>query len=102
MEDILAGIEDGIGAGPLAAGFHEALACGIREVALRAGIGTVVLTGGCFQNRYLTESVVARLRESGFDPRMHRAVPPGDGGISLGQALAARMGRSGDVPRGSG
>jgi hydrogenase maturation protein HypF len=102
MEDILAGIEDGIGTGPLAAGFHEALACGIREVALRAGIGTVVLTGGCFQNRYLTESVVARLRESGFDPRMHRAVPPGDGGISLGQALAARMGRSGDVPRGSG
>lgn len=102
IEGILAGLEDGAGAGPLAAGFHEALACGIREVALRAGIRTVVLTGGCFQNRYLTESAIARLRESGFDPRIHRSVPPGDGGISLGQAVAARTGRSGDVPRGAG
>jgi hydrogenase maturation protein HypF len=49
----------------------------------------VVLTGGCFQNRYLTEHAVRALRAAGFRPVWHRRVPPNDGGIALGQAVWA-------------
>jgi hydrogenase maturation protein HypF len=50
------------------------------------------LTGGCFQNALLLELTVARLRESGFRPYWHQRVPPNDGGIALGQAVAAGQG----------
>jgi len=50
----------------------------------------VVLSGGCFQNRYLTERTVARLRAENFSPYWHQRVPPNDGGIALGQVVAAR------------
>jgi len=49
----------------------------------------VVLSGGCFQNRYLTETVVEGLRAAGFSPVWHQRIPPNDGGIALGQAIAA-------------
>jgi hydrogenase maturation protein HypF len=49
----------------------------------------VVLTGGCFQNRYLAERASDRLVAAGFRVYRHRAVPPNDGGIALGQAVAA-------------
>jgi hydrogenase maturation protein HypF len=73
--------------------FHEALASGILAVARRVGEERVVLTGGCFQNRRLTERAVALLREAGFRPYWHQRVPPNDGGVALGQAVcaAARM-----------
>jgi hydrogenase maturation protein HypF len=49
----------------------------------------VVLSGGCFQNRYLTELTVRRLQAAGFHPCWHQRVPPNDGGIALGQIVAA-------------
>jgi hydrogenase maturation protein HypF len=48
----------------------------------------VVLTGGCFQNARLAEGVKRRL-QGDFDVHLHCEVPPGDGGIALGQALVA-------------
>jgi hydrogenase maturation protein HypF len=50
----------------------------------------VVLSGGCFQNRYLTERAVRRLSAEGFRPYWHQRVPPNDGGIALGQVVAAQ------------
>jgi len=50
----------------------------------------VALSGGCFQNRYLTERTVHRLQAEGFQPGWHQRVPPNDGGIVLGQVVAAR------------
>ena len=47
-----------------------------------------MLTGGCFQNARLAEGVLRRLQRD-FDVRLHGEVPPGDGGIALGQALVA-------------
>jgi hydrogenase maturation protein HypF len=61
----------------------------IVAVARAAGHRTVLLTGGCFQNAYLAERTIARLTESGFTPAWHRRVPPNDGGLALGQILAA-------------
>ena len=69
--------------------FHNTLAEIILAVARRIGETQVVLTGGCFQNRLLLEETVGRLRNSGFRPYWHQRVPPGDGGIALGQIVAA-------------
>jgi hydrogenase maturation protein HypF len=79
-----------------AARFHstlaEAIAACCRLVRARYGIGVVALSGGCFQNRLLTERTVQRLESAGFRPLVHRRVPPNDGGLALGQAaIAARI-----------
>jgi hydrogenase maturation protein HypF len=73
----------------IAARFHNTLAEIIVEVARRAGEERIVLTGGCFQNRYLTERTVRRLRAEGFRPYWHQRIPPNDGGLALGQVWAA-------------
>jgi hydrogenase maturation protein HypF len=73
----------------ISAKFHNALVEGMVSVAQRIGQERVVLSGGCFQNRYLTERAVHQLREAGFRPYWHQRVPPNDGGISLGQIVAA-------------
>jgi hydrogenase maturation protein HypF len=57
-------------------------------VARRVGPLPVVASGGCFQNARLAEGVSAALCD--FDVRLHERVPPGDGGIALGQAVVAR------------
>jgi hydrogenase maturation factor HypF (carbamoyltransferase family) len=51
--------------------------------------GTVVLSGGTFQNLRLLNSTRARLEAHGFRVLTHRRVPPNDGGISYGQAAVA-------------
>lgn len=72
--------------------FHEALAEAGAEVVRRAaaerGRHPVVLTGGSFQNAHLAEGMLRRLHVS-FEVYQHAFVPPGDGGIALGQALVA-------------
>ena len=80
-------------AGVLAARVHNTLVRAIVAVAERAGESRVVLTGGCFQNRVLTERTVHALTAAGFRPCWHQRVPPNDGGLALGQiaAVAARL-----------
>jgi hydrogenase maturation protein HypF len=68
--------------------FHNALVQMIVEIAKKIGENRVVLSGGCFQNRYLTEQSVKRLKREGFSPYWHQRVPPNDGGIALGQVMA--------------
>ncbi|MBI4397343.1 MAG: carbamoyltransferase HypF [Elusimicrobia bacterium] len=86
---ILQDIGGGVPLGTLSAKFHNALAEGIVSVAKNAGEARVVLAGGCFQNRFLLERSVRRLREEGFEPFWNRLVPTNDGGIALGQAVIA-------------
>ena len=77
----------------IAARFHNMLVDMIAAVAERAGIERVVLTGGCFHNRYLAENAIRRLRENRFEPYWHGSVPPGDGGIACGQLAFALLAR---------
>lgn len=77
----------------LAYAFHEGLAEQIRS-ALRIlrdkeGISTAALSGGVFQNRLLTRLTAEKLEKDGFTVLLHSLIPPNDGGISLGQAVAA-------------
>jgi hydrogenase maturation protein HypF len=74
----------------IAAKFHNTLVEAIVAIAHRVGEERVVLSGGCFQNKYLTERAIRRLREAGFRPYWHQRIPPNDGGIALGQAVVAR------------
>ncbi len=75
----------------VAARFHNALARGCLEVARAVGRETVVLSGGCFLNRLLSERAEALLARDGFRVLTHRLVPPGDGGLAVGQIWAAAL-----------
>lgn len=89
IEEIITDLERGVGAGEISVKFHNALAESIVAVAMRIGEPRVALSGGCFQNRYLTERTVHRLEEEGFHPYWHQRIPPNDGGIALGQIVGA-------------
>lgn len=73
----------------IAARFHQALADAALATAQLAGLATVALSGGCFQNRLLTQRVAETLRAQRFSVFVHRAVPANDGGIALGQVAVA-------------
>ncbi len=89
VEAVLADLKQSLPIGQISAKFHNALAEAIVVVAREIGQPRVVLSGGCFQNRYLTERSVQRLQDAGLRPYWHQRVPPNDGGISLGQVVAA-------------
>lgn len=64
----------------------------IRRAAEQNGARPIVaLSGGCFINRTLASVVSARLAHRGLDPRLPEGIPPGDGGVSLGQAWLAKL-----------
>ena len=77
----------------LAAGFHEAIgratAGAAATLAGAAGLDTVALTGGVFQNVRLTEVVESALLEAGCRVLVHAQIPANDGGVSIGQAAIA-------------
>lgn len=77
--------------GEIASAFHNTLVEMALRVIGRLEAKRVALSGGCFQNRYLTERMIRRLRDSGVEVLWHRRIPPNDGGIAVGQlkALAA-------------
>lgn len=79
----------GVPVSRIAARFHNALVNWIVEVAEHVKEKQIVLSGGVFQNRYLTERTAAVLESRGFVVYTHRQVPPNDGGIALGQAVMA-------------
>jgi len=92
IKSILADVKRHLPVGLISAKFHNTLAEVIVAVAQRVGQPQVALSGGCFQNRYLTEKTAARLEQEGFRPYWHQRIPPNDGGIALGQIVAALMG----------
>lgn len=89
IEAILGELEHSRPTGEIAVLFHNTLSEIIVSVARRIGEEKVVLTGGCFQNKVLTERAMMRLSAEGFQPYRHQQIPPNDGGLAVGQILAA-------------
>jgi hydrogenase maturation protein HypF len=95
--ELLAAVIDdvrrGASAGEISAKFHGAVSDLILAVCQRererTGIHEAALSGGVFQNVTLLEQSVPLLRQAGFTVYTHKLVPPNDGGIALGQAMAA-------------
>nr|WP_256478324.1 carbamoyltransferase HypF [Notoacmeibacter sp. MSK16QG-6] len=91
FDELVFDIESGVSDAMIAARFHrglaQAFAGAARCAADEAETRTIALSGGCFQNRVLTEMVVEEL--SGYDVLVHRKVPANDGGLAFGQALVA-------------
>lgn len=77
----------------LARRFHLGLAEGLADLALsgarRCGVRTVALSGGVFHNRTIALLLPEALARRGLVPLTHRSLPPGDGGLSYGQAAWA-------------
>jgi len=99
IRSVVAELQQGIEVGIISARFHNTVAAVIREVCnqlrAREEIALVVLSGGVFQNRYLTELAVDQLEGDGFRVLTHSLVPPNDGGLALGQAVIAATVQSG-------
>jgi hydrogenase maturation protein HypF len=88
LHGILGDLKERVPVGRTSARFHNALAEIIVALARRVGEGRIVLAGGCFQNKYLTERAVRRLQAESFRPYWHQHFPPNDGSIALGQIMA--------------
>lgn len=88
----------GVPAGVISARFHAGAAAAAAEVVLKiagiAGLETVCLSGGVFQNRALLEDLTCRLSRAGLKVLANSRVPSNDGGIALGQAWYAINGYS--------
>jgi hydrogenase maturation protein HypF len=89
VEAVLEELRQGVAPETIAARFHNALAQAIVDLARAIGQEQVALTGGCFQNRLLTERAAQGLEKAGFQALLHRQTPPNDGCISLGQIAVA-------------
>lgn len=88
-------LDDARDSGEAAARFHATLGQALAEWTLLAartqGIDTVAVAGGCLLNTLLADALRTQLRAAGLRVLEPRALPPGDGAISLGQAWIARM-----------
>ncbi len=94
VDDLTRGVDLKI----IASKFHNTIISvifeAVNKIRQRNGICKVVLSGGVFQNKYLLEGTIIRLRENNFEVYAHVAVPSNDGGIALGQTAVAAKRRS--------
>lgn len=89
VREMIADVARSIKRETIARRFHNTLAAMVACVAAAHSGLPVALSGGCFQNRLLTELTVSRLESTGVKVYWHQRVPPNDGGIALGQVVAA-------------
>jgi hydrogenase maturation protein HypF len=79
----------------IARNFHHSVAFATAEIAIAAcatkSIDLVVMSGGVFQNELLVTDLSGYLENAGIEVWTNHAVPPNDGGVSLGQAACAAL-----------
>ena len=91
--EILDELRAGITTTTIAHRFHQTVAAaaaeGCMNISNATGIDRIILSGGVFQNRLLTEMIYTSLTGKGLAVFTHHLAPPNDGGIALGQAAIA-------------
>lgn len=89
--DRLLGMDPADGANLFHGTLTAAITHWVNEAVAATGIRRVVLSGGCFLNRVLTNGLVDGLEERGIEPLRAMRLKPGDSAVSLGQAWAVEM-----------
>ncbi|MEN9519938.1 MAG: hypothetical protein RLZZ381_2526 [Cyanobacteriota bacterium] len=89
ITEILTDVMNQISTAEISAKFHNTLIKIIVAVAKQIRRKQIVLTGGCWQNKYLSEKAIALLKQANFVPYWHHQIPCNDGGIAVGQIIAA-------------
>ena len=86
-------LEEGEDIGRIAAAGQEAVSIGLAIIAIEAardcGIDTVGVTGGTFYNEAITAHIKDCIENAGLKFIQHTNSCPGDGSVSLGQAIVA-------------
>ncbi|MGY5852934.1 MAG: carbamoyltransferase HypF [Candidatus Thorarchaeota archaeon] len=81
--------KQGVPSPDLAFAAQRYLGLGLADIACtiahERGAEYVGFSGGVALNRIITDAVVESILSNGLKPLIHRRVPPGDGGISIGQ-----------------
>lgn len=94
VKEMINGRIRGIDVCELAYLFHDRLAamicCALKKASERTSLTKVVLSGGVYQNTLLLDLTRRRLEEDSMTVYTHHLIPPNDGGICLGQAVAAQ------------
>ncbi|MBC8343062.1 MAG: hypothetical protein H8E61_03675 [Bacteroidetes bacterium] len=95
FQELIQDIKNKIALSKIAAKFHNTIIQlifgAVKNISEEYNLNKVVLSGGCFQNKYILERVERKLIEYGFDVYTHSKIPSNDGGIALGQiAIAAK------------
>jgi hydrogenase maturation protein HypF len=85
IKDIVKDLENNIPKNLISVKFHNTLAEIIIRIACKIKLEKVLLAGGCFQNKYLLERAIKRLKQENYKVYWHQRVPANDGGISPGQ-----------------
>lgn len=90
-EQILSDLTDNVPQGIISARFHntiiEMVVQTVRKISAQTGLKSVVMSGGSFQNRYLSEKLEVLLADGKFNVYVHSKIPANDGGLALGQLL---------------
>ncbi len=93
FETLLRDLGRDLPTGTLSRRFHNGLVQGFVRLATllreKTALNRICLSGGTFHNVYLSQQVESQLSAAGFEVFAQNEVPPGDGGLSLGQALVA-------------
>ena len=89
IPDIRSGMRPGLVSARFHNGLVALLADTVRQVAEITGLRRIALSGGVFQNAYLSSHLESRLRELDFEVYSHQELPPNDACIALGQAFVA-------------
>ncbi len=93
ISSILDDMEKGRPVGEISTLFHNtvtrSIVEGVKVIGRMTGIRKVVLSGGTFQNKYLSEKVIRELSDQKFFVYFHHQVPANDGGLALGQIIVA-------------
>jgi hydrogenase maturation protein HypF len=94
LAEVAERIANGENPSAVAAGFHASFCWLATELTIRVSggrPGMVALGGGCLVNRLLGVGLAEALGRAGYEVLLPRHVPPGDGGLSYGQAVVAAV-----------
>ena len=91
LREVLDDRRRGVDPAAMAMRFHRAVAAAIAEMSSRYRELPVVLAGGVFQNRLLTECVIDAVGDVSVLGRPG-VIPPNDGGLAVGQLVVALQG----------